>query len=144
MRIPHRQRESTLFFMESKPMADLSDRQRADKLVKEKEEERVAVAETKRQESEALRKQQAELDDLDKLKNEELFAYCKKEYHGFKLAGKIDVGMDYAFQAPILNLTLDNSKYVFFSFAVNDRHVPFLAARFRNGTYNIHTLDKPK
>src|SRR5438128_173853 len=125
-------------------MAELSDRQWADKLVTERAEAPVVGVETERQESEALRKQKAESDDLHRLKTAELFAYCKKEYHGFKLTGKIDVGIDHAFQTPILNLSPDGSKYVFLTMPVNDRHVPFLAARFRSGTYNIHTLDRPK
>jgi hypothetical protein len=126
-------------------MAEMSDRERLEKLAREKEQAR-AEAEAKRQQQEADEdRRRLEEGETDRQKTAELLAYCKQQFAGYKLVPTgHEVSVDKAGSSKTFNVTPDGVEYV----ALNVSHwgeetgnfqglIPVLLTRFRKGNYEL-------
>ncbi len=126
-------------------MAEMSDRERLEKLAGEKEQIR-AEAESRRQEQQAdEHRRRHEENEGAKQKTAELLAYCKQQFVGYKLVPTShEVSVEMAGSSKTFNVTPDGVEYV----ALNVSHwgeetgnfqglIPILLTRFRKGSYEL-------
>lgn len=130
-------------------MAEMSDRERLEKLAQEKEQKRqeAQAKEVQRQADEA--KHRAELLTQDKEKTEEILAFCKKQFQGFKLVPTgHEVSVDMAGSSRIHGIQADGVEYVCLNIShwgeeTNDFQglIPLLLTRHRYGEYYVIDAD---
>lgn len=126
-------------------MAEMSDRERLEKLAQEKEQARqeAGAKEQQRQAEEA--KRQEELLTQDKEKPEEILLYCKQQFQGFKLIPTgHEINVDKAGSSRTHGIQADRVEYV----CLNISHwgdetnnfqglIPLILTRYRNGEYHV-------
>lgn len=130
-------------------MAEMSDRQRLEKLALEKEMGRRDATVRDQRRAAIQEDRQAQLLVEDQQKTEEILEYCKQQFQGFKLVPTgHEVGVDKAPSAKILQRKPDGVPFVAFSIQhwgdeTNNfqGHIPFLLARYRNGKYQVTDMD---
>jgi hypothetical protein len=126
-------------------MAEMSDRERLEKLAREKEQARAEAEATRQQQEAEQRRRRLEEDEADKQKTTELLAYCKQQFAGYKLVPTgHEVSVDNAGSSKTFNVTPDGVEYV----ALNVSHwgeetgnfqglIPVLLTRFRKDQYEV-------
>jgi hypothetical protein len=132
-------------------MPELTDRERLEKLAREKEQARAAAeAERQRKEADEQRLRHAEGED-DKRKTQELYAYCQQQFTGYKLVPTgHDLSVGKAPSSKMFNIAPDGVEYV----TLNVSHwgdktgnfeglIPLALTRFRKGNYELlHASEK--
>lgn len=126
-------------------MAEMSDRERLEKLASGKEQARQESRawEQQKQAEEASRREEGI--KLDKSKTEEVMGYCKQTFQGFRLVPtRHEINVDTVGCSIIHGIEADNVEYV----CLNITHwgketdnfqgmIPLLVTRYRNGEYHI-------
>jgi hypothetical protein len=130
-------------------MTAMTDRERLEKLVQEKERARQEALAKEQQRQADEGKRQADLLMQDQQKTEGVLQYCKQQFQGFKLVPtghEISVGK--AGSSRTLGIQADRVDYISLNIShwgeeTNDfqGEIPVLLTRFRNGEYHIIDTD---
>ena len=130
-------------------MAQMSDRERLDKVAQEKEQARQeSLAKEQQRQAEESRRQ-AELLTQDRQKTEEVLQYCKQQFRGFKLVPTgHGAGVDKAGSSRTLGIQADGVDFVSFNithWGEETNHfqgqIAILMTRFHKGEYHVITAD---
>jgi hypothetical protein len=130
-------------------MANMSDRERLEKLAQEKEQARQESLAKEQERQAQERRREADLLTQDQQKTEEVLQYCKQQFEGFKLVPtghEVTVGK--ANSSRTLGIQADRVDFVSFNIShwgeeTNDfqGQSPLLLTRFRNGEYHVIDAD---
>ncbi len=130
-------------------MAEMSDRERLEKLAQENEQARQEAKAKEQQRQAEGAKRQEELLTQDKERTEEVLRYCTEQFRGFKLVPTgHEVSVGKAGSSRTHGVQADRVEYV----CLNISHwgdetnnfqglIPLILTRYRNGEYHVIDTD---